>query len=134
MTDTLDTPLPIAVQPGAPDGAHFLPSGNWVVLRDARQLTRGDKKQMVKQANADGLTAIDSGYVIYEALLAKLVTAWSYPMSLPSDDANALDGLPIEDDTPLSELVEPARLLLFPGPVTPDDHQDEKSPTEASVE
>lgn len=129
-----DTPLPIAATPGAPDGAHFLPSGNWVALRDAKQLTRGDKKQMVKQANVEGLTAIDSGYVIYEALLAKLVTAWSYALPLPADDLNGLDALPIEDDTALSELVEPARELLFPGRPDPSDHKDPTSPTEASGE
>jgi hypothetical protein len=135
MTDTLDTP---AYEPTrsshVPDGAHELPSGNWVMLRDPKLLTRGDKKAMVKQANAEGLTAIDSGYVIYELLAAKLITNWSYPMPLPADDPGYLDALPIEDDTPLSELIEPARQLLFPSPVSPDDHGDPRSPTEASGE
>lgn len=125
MTDTLDTPIHASV----PDGAHVLPSGTWVLLGDPKQLTRGDKKQIVLQANAEGLTSIDSGYVIYEALVCKLVTAWSYALPLPAEDAASIDQIPIVDDTPLSALFEPARALLFPGPVTSDDHKDERSPT-----
>lgn len=127
MTETLtDAPS------GLPDGAHTLPSGNWVVLKDPRQLTRGDKRKIVMACK--GLEAIDAGYVMFDWLAAQLVTAWSYPLPLPADDSNALDGLPIEDDGPFGELIQPARELLFPNRPDPSDHKDEQSPTGASGE
>lgn len=124
MTDTLTT---------VPDGAHLMPSGNWVTLRDPRELTRGDKKQLVRQANREGLSAIDSGYEVYEQLMAKLVTGWSYPFPLPSEQTESLDAIPVEDDNAMSDLIEPARQLLFPKTeVTPDDHGDPASPSAPS--
>ena len=144
MSDTLDTPtggLPIpgsfhqavaAVDAAA--GAHFMPSGNWVVLCDPRELKRRDKKEIIRAANADGISAIDSGYAVTEGLMAKLVTEWSYPFPIPAEDPASLDEIPAADEGPLFELLEPARLLLFPKPVTPDDHADERSPTAHSGE
>lgn len=138
MPKTTDTTpaaaLPIAVQPGAPDGAHFMPSGHWIAMDDPKLLTRGDKKALIRTANAADISAIDSGYAVTEGLLTKLIAAWSYPFPVPAQDAGSLDLVPGGDDGALMELIEPARLLLFPKAATPDDHADERSPTEPSGE
>lgn len=137
MSDTLDattdTP-PVLVQPGAPDGAHFMPSGHWVVLRDPHELKRRDKKEIIRAANVEGISGIDSGYEVTEGLLLRLITAWSYAFPIPAEDRTSLDEVPAGDEDPLFELLEPARGLLFPGNATPDDHADERSPTAPSDE
>ncbi len=126
MTDTFSS-IP------APDGAHAMPSGAWVHLRDPRLLTRGDKKAIIRAGTA-AENGIESGYAVGEGLLRLLIDAWSYPVAIPSENPDALDAVPAMDDPALFELIEPARVLLFPGAVTPDDHADERSPTGPSSE
>lgn len=119
--------------PAVPEGAHLMPSGNWVVLSDPKALTRGDKKNLVRAADA-AENDLDRGYGLTEGLLARLVTAWSYPQPLPSQDPAAMDELPGIDDAALADLIADARTLLFPGRIEPADHADERSPTGPSGE
>lgn len=117
--------------PAVPVGAHLMPSGNWVQIIDARTLTRGDKKDLIRQSNiAD--TTLDRIWVSTDTLLTRLITAWSYPWPIPAEDSAALDRVPLEDDGTISELIADAAALLFPKPVTPDDHDDPESPTAPS--
>ena len=130
MADTLnDTRLPIAVAPGAPDGAHVMPSGNWIVARDPKLLTRGDRKEFIRAGNDPDLSATDGGFHVYDLIAAKLITAWSYPFPVPAERLDVMDQLPIEDDVEVGKLVKAAEALLFPQPVTPDDHADPASPS-----
>jgi hypothetical protein len=136
MPETLDLrtdPLPVAVQPGAPDGAHFMPSGHWVVLADPRILKRRDRKEIIRKGN-ETESSIESGWAVTEAVLTKLITAWSYPFPIPAEDPASLEEVDGEDDTALMELIEPAQQLLFPKPPSPDDDTDERSPTGPSGE
>lgn len=143
MTDTIDA-FPDAVarheaiaaaaaSPAFPDGAHIMPSGNWVALSDPRHLTRGDKKNLIRAASSPDADSLERGFNVTEGLLARLVTAWSYPHPIPAEDRESMDLLPAQDDSALMGLVEEARMLLFPPPASPDDYADERSPTEPSA-
>jgi len=119
--------------PAVPAGAHVMPSGNWVQIIDAHTLTRGDKRNLMREvANAGHTTAVDQGLAISDQLHRRLITAWSYPHPLPSQDLGVLDLLPMEDDDALDGLIAEANRLMFPRPVTPDDHADPTSPTAPS--
>lgn len=127
-------PVPLADFPTpVPDGAHLMPSGAWVHIRDARTLTRGDKKAIMRTAMAAG-DDIDRGYGMFDAILTRLVDMWSYPHQIPACDPTAIDLLPAEDDDALTELAKDAERLLFPKPASPDDHADPASPTAPSGE
>lgn len=129
MTEPLnDTPTAAHV----PDGGHLMPSGNWVKLRDPKSLTRGDRKKLVRQGNDPELDGIDTGFAVFDLLAKQLVTAWSYPFPLPAQDLSGMDQLPVQDERELDNLFKPAVALLFPKPVTPDDHADPASPSEPS--
>lgn len=132
-------PAPAAPEPLAefpvpvPADAHLMPSGAWVQIQDARTLVRGDKKAIMRAAMVGG-DEIDRGYALFDAILARLVTAWSYPHPIPKWDTTSMDQLPAEDDEALTELAKDAEQLLFPSPASPDDHADPASPTAPSSE
>lgn len=127
-------PEPLADFPvSVPVDAHVMPSGAWVQIEDARTLTRGDKKQILRGGMVEG-DDIDRGYGLFDALLARLVTAWSYPHPIPSVDLSVMDLLPAEDDDALTELAKDAERLLFPKAPSPDDHDNPASPTAPSSE
>jgi len=120
-------PAPSAV----PAGAHPMPSGNWVVIADARTLTRGDKRELIREASKYD-TPAEQGLAVTDLLHRRLITAWSYPHPLPSADPASLELLPAQDDDALDELIKDANRLLFPRPVSPDDYADPASPTAPS--
>jgi hypothetical protein len=113
-----------------------LPSGNWIALRDWRELRRGDKKRALSGV-ADPEKMIASTYDVADGLLIIMVENWSYPgLVLPSVDPSVLDKLPMEDDTALMEAIQPAVRALFPKAAEPSPEQlaDPASPTEPSAE
>lgn len=135
-------PAPFVIDPKAlerqhaddshvPSGAHLMPSGNWVRLSDPHDITRGYKKALIAAVKGVDLP-VEVGFIIADLLLTKLVIGWSYPFPLPSTDPAALDAIPGCDDEAISALIRPARALLFPSLVTPDDHDDPSSPTAPS--
>lgn len=130
---TAPAEAPPAPADAVPDGAHIMPSGNWVQVIDAHTLTRRDKRDLIREvANGGHTNQVDQGLAIADQLHRRLITAWSYPHPLPSQDIGVLDLLPIEDDDALDNLIAEANRLMFPRPVTPDDHADPTSPTAPS--
>lgn len=113
---------------------HPMPSGNWIELRDWRELRRGDKKKALS-----GITDMDrivsAGYEMADGLLLMLVTNWSYELPVPSVAPGSLDLLPMEDDQAIMALVQPAIRALFAtaNPADPAQQADEASPTVPSV-
>jgi hypothetical protein len=96
---------------------HALASpGAWVELRDPRELKSGDKKRVLRSIT-DTDTKMAAGIDMSDGLIAMLVTNWQLPspLPLPSQDPAVLDMLEIPDYDKLTELIEPARELLFPG-------------------
>ncbi|MGE7437943.1 hypothetical protein [Kitasatospora sp. NPDC001175] len=114
---------------------HTLPSGNWIELRDWRELRRGDKKKAMSRVT-DFERVVAAGYEMTDGLLTLLVTNWSYELPLPSISQQSLDLLPMEDDNALMTLVQPAIRALFPAQADdtdPGQLQDEASPTGPSA-
>jgi hypothetical protein len=90
-----------------------LPSGNTVDLRD--KLTAKDKfaVQAVIRLSLDTATGLQesSGSLVNDmrnALLGRLITAWSFSWPIPDNNAgNPLEELDLDDYDALSEAVEP---------------------------
>jgi hypothetical protein len=110
-----------------------LPSGAWVQLRDPQTLRRGDKQKALRAVNDTEGGDVGAALDLINGLLAVLIIDWSYPFPVPSETPASLDLVPLEDDDALSEAVEPARVLLFPGKPDPKDAKDSASPTEPSA-
>lgn len=112
-----------------------LPSGNWIELRDWRELRRGDKKKALSQV-VDLDRQIEATYAVADQFLALLITNWSYPgLQIPSADLNALDQVPFGDDQALMAAVQPAMRALMPAKAEPTEEQleDAASPTGPSA-
>lgn len=116
-----------------------LPSGNWIQMRDAKTLRRGDKKKAMS-AVTDTERVMKMAYDMTDGLLAVLIIDWSYELPLPSVSPESLELLPIEDDEALMKAIEPARALVFPESPEPKDEKQLKaaldnpaSPTEPSA-
>jgi hypothetical protein len=116
-----------------------LPSGNWIQMRDAKTLRRGDKKKAMS-AVTDTERVMKMAYDMTDGLLAVLIIDWSYELPLPSTSPESLELLPIEDDDALMKAIEPARALVFPDSPEPKDEKQLKeqlanpaSPTEPSA-
>lgn len=130
---------------GAPQ-RHALPSGGWVDLMDIGEIRADHRKQAAAAAAAamtfdgdgkvgdfNGAAAVTAGFDAGEAVARAMVVAWELPYlqhaPLPSTQPALLGQLTLDDYDALLELVEPARLRMFPKPVTPDDHADKSSPS-----
>jgi hypothetical protein len=109
-----------------------LPSGGWVQLRDSHTLRRGDKQKAMRAVRDEG-GDVSQALDLINGLLTVLIIDWSYQFPIPSETPASLDLVPLEDDDALSEAVEPARVLLFPGKPDPKDAKDPASPTEPSA-
>jgi hypothetical protein len=110
-----------------------LPSGAWVQLRDPHTLRRGDKQKAMRAVQDTDAGDLAQALDLINGLLTVLIIDWSYPFPIPSEAPASLDLVPLEDDDALSESVEPARVMLFPGKPDPKDAADPASPTEPSA-
>jgi hypothetical protein len=111
-----------------------LPSGNWISLRDWRELRRGDKKKALGQVE-DPERLIAATYDLADGLLILMIENWSYEgLLIPRDDPSSLDRLPMEDDNALMQAIQPAVRALFPKAAEATEEQvaDPASPTEPS--
>lgn len=118
-----------------PEGARMMPSGHWVTIRDPKALTRGDKRKLLRDGQpVEGQSAAERIMTVQDLMHQMLITGWSYPYPLPSQDLSSLDRLPLEDDDALDDLITEANSLLFPKPASPDQHADPDSPTAPSGE
>jgi hypothetical protein len=111
-----------------------LPSGGWVQLRDPHTLRRGDKQRAMRAVKDTDAGDLSQALDLINGLLTVLIVDWSYEFPVPSQTPGSLDLIPLEDDEALSEAVEEARGLLFPGKPDPaKDAKDAASPTEPSA-
>jgi hypothetical protein len=112
-----------------------LPSGGWVQLRDPHTLRRGDKQRAMRAVQDTDAGELSQALDLINGLLTVLIIDWSYPYPIPSETPGSLDLIPLEDDDALSESVEAARTLLFPGKPDPvKDSKDPASPIEPSAD
>lgn len=119
----------------APEGARMMPSGNWVAIRDPRGLTRGDKRDLIRRGGRlDGQSQAEQIMAVQDLVHQLMITAWSYPLPIPSQDMESLNRLPLEDDDAFDNLVGEVHKLLFPPAPSPDQVADPNSPTAASGE
>ncbi|MHB9861980.1 hypothetical protein [Streptomyces sp. YIM S03343] len=110
-----------------------LPSGAWIQLRDPKTLRRGDKQKAMRAVQDTDAGDLSQALDLINGLLTVLILDWSYEFPVPSVTPASLDLVPLEDDDALSEAVEPARALLFPGKPDPKDAKDAASPTAPSA-
>lgn len=92
-----------------------LPSGNTVTLKEVDSLKQKDRvrvSQTLKVKN--GLTTVDEGFNIQDAVLSCLITAWSFELMIPSEKITSLGDLSIEDYDALSLEADKAGPVLFP--------------------
>lgn len=133
-----------------PDGARVeLPSGGWAVLRDPKTLRSRDKKSMMRRVKGTPDPDNPVGFAVdmTDAIITEMVTAWHIPYGqdwpIPSlcvafdpqtGGAVVLDDLEIGDYDALTDAVREAQELLFPGEISPDDHDKPASPTPPAAE
>jgi hypothetical protein len=107
---------------------HDLPSGAWVEIRDYRELTGRDVKQVMAAVTGRG-----AQWVVDQraALLEILVENWSYDYRLPASSA-VTDLLRADDYVALQELMSDGYNLVNGISVIPDsdDHADPTPPTQ----
>lgn len=114
-----------------------LPLGGWVEIADARQIRAKHRKRLMDRLNIDRMQqrTLGLGFDIVESLMLLMVDKWSIPYAPLQDTGRPLDApdligdLEIPDYDALTELLEPARKILFPDPVTVDDAGKTGSPT-----
>ena len=91
---------------------------SWAEIRDHKELLSGDLMDV-----QDSLTADAQSQLIRQlrnALLATLITSWSFQLPLPSADPKALRLLAPGDYLALVKLVGPAQEYLFPADPEPE--------------
>ena len=121
----------------APEGTvHTMPSGATITFADPETLTRGDRNSLTRAVREMQAAGNPEAQQIGGAmLLARLITAWSYPWPLPSADLDSLDRLPIRDAQAAEKFMKAADDVLWPPTKpNPDQHADPNSPTEPSGE
>lgn len=85
---------------------------NWAEIKPVSELTRADRMavneviiyeksedNLILRASADDKAA--------GAVMARVITDWSFPMATPSADSSSLDRLSLEQDDALRAAVEP---------------------------
>ena len=117
-----------------------LPSGGWAELRDPKTLRAKDKRRVLKniKGTPDEENPVAASLDTTDGMVCMMVTAWEIPYmpdaALPGDAPEMLDELEIPDYDVLLEAVTPARELLFPDKITPDDHDKPDSPPAPAAE
>lgn len=117
-----------------------LPSGGWAEIRDVGGIRAKHRKRVMDQLNIDRMQSrtIGSGLDVIEGLILMMVDKWSVPylsdVARPIEQPASIGELTIPDYDALTEAMEPARKVLFPEPVTVDDHKKPGSPTLPAAE
>src|SRR5690349_21270033 len=121
-----------------------LPDGGWAEIADASQIRAKHRKRLLDRLNVDRLTAGTAGVSmdVLEGLMLLMIDKWSIPYlsklgldcARPLDNPASLEELTLPDYDELSSKLESARAILFPSPVTIDDHNKPGSPTPPGAE
>jgi hypothetical protein len=111
-----------------------LPSGNTVTLKEVSMLKHRDRARVSQAIKIkDGLTSLDEGFTIQDAILSCLIVSWSFELMVPSVKIDSLGELSIEDYDTLSAEADKAGPVLFPDLFkTFEAEQDPKVDTEVS--
>jgi hypothetical protein len=96
-----------------------LGEGQWAELKELNQLTRGDKKAVLRATTMELDPSEGKAYISgandedqADALMRRIVVEWSFPMPLPSSDPKVLDRLSLEQGDRLQEAVKPYLELI----------------------
>lgn len=109
-----------------------LPSGATVTLKDPSLLRVADRKKVLKSAEVEG-GDMTRALALSDALIAMLVTEWSFELIIPSIKIETLDNLEMRDYDALVEHTKDAQSYLFPSLSETDKNEaDPKAPTENS--
>lgn len=111
---------------------HDLPSGNWVEIRDYRELTGHDVRRVNSSITGAGAQAVSD---MRATLIECLVEAWSFDHALPATPATT-GLLGAADYVALEKLTGNAFRLVNGQAVIPDpdEHADPTPPTQDSTE
>jgi len=109
-----------------------LPSGEWVALRDVASLKSRDRDNVVS-ALSDTAKQGTAYVEISQAVIACMVSEWSFSWPVPALAPGMLGDLSIPDRESLEAAVMPALEVLFPAGKK-DDPRDESSPPPASAD
>jgi hypothetical protein len=106
------------------------PSGQTVTLKDADQVTHGDRKRLM--AVADNLSKAEQGFALMDNLLTLAITDWSYDLVIPSVKRESLDKLTPADYDAISEGTKPLMDAITPKTAADDEGSaDPKAPTDS---
>ena len=117
-----------------------LPSGGWAEIREPYGIRAKHRKRVMDQLNITRMQSgtVGAGLDVIEGLRLMMVDKWSVPylpdVARPIEAPASLGELEIPDYDALSTAMEPARKVLFPDPVTVDDHKKPGSPTLPAAE
>lgn len=112
-----------------------LPSGGWAEIADPRKIRSKHRKRVLDQMNIDRMERRTAGigFDMVDGLMLMMVEKWDIPylpgVGRPLDQPASVDELTIPDYDVLSEALEPARKVIFPGPPSVDGATTPGSPT-----
>ena len=106
-----------------------LPSGATATLKDNSLLKVKDRKALMKSTDIEGGDTTRS-MAMQDALIAMVVTEWSYDLPIPSVSIDSLGELTPADFDALIEATKDAQKSLFPSIAdTVENEADPKAPT-----
>jgi hypothetical protein len=106
-----------------------LPSGATVTLKDPKELRIKDRKRVIEVADSE-TTDLKKAMVLGDAIIAMLVTDWSFDYIIPSVKIDSLGELEIADYDALVDATKDAQKFLFPNLSETDENaQDPKAPS-----
>ena len=89
-----------------------LPSGATCMVKDPHEILVKDRKRILQAAEVQG--EISRALAIGDALVAMMITQWSYKLDLPADNIAVLDEIPMGDYDKLIEESSAAQKVIFP--------------------
>src|SRR5215472_16282823 len=96
-----------------------IPDGQWAEIRGPETLTRKDEKHVLKASTVtidpESRTVMTSGaesQILEDAMLARVITDWSFPHPLPIAQPGSLDLLSLDQAHALAEAVRPHLELI----------------------
>jgi hypothetical protein len=109
-----------------------LPSGATVTFKDPSLLRVKDRKAVMKAADS-GEGDLSKAMALGDAIIAMLITDWSFDLIIPSVKIESLDELEVKDYDALVEATKEAQKYLFPNLAnTTENEADPKAISESS--
>jgi hypothetical protein len=109
-----------------------LPSGATVTLKDPKMLRVKDRKAVLKSSEVEG-GELTRAMALGDALIAMIITEWSFDFPVPSIKIDSLGELEMRDYDALVEETKEVQSYLFPTLAdTPENETNPKAITENS--